>query len=129
MVNVDVTELRKEVAEVRGDIGEVKKVLQDIKGSLNTLAGRSSAQNERMTEAVKLMQRMAVWLGEMFPHIKEKQQPGPGSSSQQQPPPPSKPSVTPLVSPALASVSVRKPCRDPPLILKRKRRRRRQRRK
>ena len=88
VVNADVAELRKEMAVVRGSIGEVKEVLQEIKGSLNTLAGRSTAQNERMTEAVKLMQKMAVWLGEVFPQLKEKRQPGPGSSSQQQLPPP-----------------------------------------
>ena len=90
VVNEDVTELRKEMAVVRGDIWEVKKALQEIKGSLDTLAGRSSAQNEWMTDAVKLMKRMAEWLGEMFPKIKQKRQPSPGSSSLQQlPPPPS----------------------------------------
>ena len=84
-------------------------MLQEIKGSLNTLAGRSTAQNERMTEAVKLMQKMAVWLGEVFPQLKEKRQPSPGSSSQQQLPPPSKPSVASHVFPALTSVPVKKP--------------------
>ena len=83
VVNADVAELRKEMAVVRENIDEVKEVLQEIKGSLNTLAGRSTAQNERMTEAVKLMQKMAVWLGEVFPQLNEKRQPGPGSSSQQ----------------------------------------------
>ena len=67
VVTVDVAELRKEMAEVREEIEGVKKALQEMKGSLDTLAGRSSAQNERMTDAVKLMKRMTEWLGEVLP--------------------------------------------------------------
>ena len=95
-MTVDVAELRKEMAMMREEIGGVKKELQEIKGSLDALAEWSSAQNDRMTDAVKIMKRMAEWLGEVFPQTQQKlpsgpskmvRQPGLGSSSQQRLPP------------------------------------------
>ena len=118
VATVDVEELRKKMVVMREEIGGVKKVLREIKGSLDVLAERSSAQNDRMADAVKIMKKMAKWLEEKFPQTQQKlpsgpskviRQPGQGSSSQQQLPPQSKPLVAPHTSPAFASVSVRKP--------------------
>ena len=110
-MNADVEELRKEMDVMREELGGVRKELQGIKGSLNVLAERSSAQNERMTDAVKLMKRMAEWLEEKLSQTQQRQplrpgtavkHPGQGSSSLQQLPSASKPLVA-------SSVSAKKP--------------------
>ena len=64
---MDVAEQRKEMAVMIEEMGGVKKQLQEIKGSLDALAEWSSAQNDRMTDAVKIMKRMEEWLGEVLP--------------------------------------------------------------
>ena len=125
VATVDVEELRKKMVVMREEIGGVKKVLREIKGSLDVLAERSSAQNDRMADAVKIMKKMAKWLEEKFPQTQQKlpsgssktvRQLGQGSSSEQQLPPPSKPLVALHASPALASVFVRKPLTKTPMI-------------
>ena len=99
--------------------------LQAIKESTDVLANRSSTQNERMTDAVTLMKKMAEWLEQKFSQTQQRlppgpgnaaRQPGQGSSSLQQLPPPSKPLVAPLASPPLASVSVKKPLSKQPMV-------------
>ena len=125
VMTTDMEELRKEMAVMKEELGGVKKELQEIKGSLDVLAERSSAQNDRMADGVRIMKKIAEWLEEKFfqtqqklppGHSKVVKQPGQGSSSLQKLPPPSKPLVAPHASPALASVSVKKPLFKTPMI-------------
>ena len=94
---VDNEELRKEVMEVLMEI-------QALKGSIDVMAERSSAQNDRMSNAVRLMKKMAKWLEKKFSLTQKKISPGPsnlttqpgqGSSSVQKPTSVSRP-VAPL---------------------------------
>ena len=89
-------ELRKEVVAIREELGGARGELRAIKESMDVLANRSSAQNERTTDAVNLMKKMAEWLGETLSQTQQRQplrpgtavrQPGQGSSSHQQLPP------------------------------------------
>ena len=66
VVSADVEELRKEVAAMREELGGARMELQAIKESIDVLANRSLAQNERMTDAVKLMKKMTEWLEHKF---------------------------------------------------------------
>ena len=125
VVSADVGELRMEIVVMREELGGARMELQAIKESIDVLANRSSAKNERMTDAVKLMKRMVKWLKEKLSQTQQRQplipgtavkQPGQGSPSLQQLPPPSKPLVFPLTSPSLASVSVKKPMSKTPVI-------------
>ena len=83
VVSADVEELRKEMAVMREELGGARMELQAIKGSIDILAERSSAQNERMFDAVKLMKRMAEWLEGNFSQTQQRLPPGPGNAARQ----------------------------------------------
>ena len=83
VVSADVENLRKEMAVIREELGGARLELQAIKGSIDILAERSSAQNERMSDAVRLMQRMAEWLEGNFSQTQQRLPPGPGNAARQ----------------------------------------------
>ena len=113
------------MAAVWEELGGVRLEIQAIKGSIDVLAERSSAQNDRMADAVRLMKKMAEWLEEKFSQTQQRlppgfgsaaRQPGQGNSSLQRPPPTSKSVVAMSASKSLAPVSVKKHISKQPVI-------------
>ena len=101
--DVDKEDLMREMKEIRQDIGEVRMEIQELKGSITGLKEYVAKQNERITEAVQIMMRLADWLNTKFPQTLQKlpprpssvtKPPGQGSSSLRRPPSVPKPVAT-----------------------------------